>query len=441
MKTQIPSNKTLLTTSLAFAFLLPLLFIHTCLAAEAPPSPGHHLFILSGQSNMRDPLPKSFQAAVQKVFGADKVIVVTLAHPSQPIRRWYKNWHLPQGQVEALPKDGKALQPNGNIYDSLIANVKKATQEKSLTTVSYIWMQGEADAESGWGAVYEESFYGVLDQIKTDLGIQKVNYVLGRINDYWTTPRGLVDGDRIRSLQQKIGEAHDNGDWVDTDDLNTGVNPWGGYSFRDGHFPTPAYAVMGERMARKACLLIDPKLRFEPDVFTAVHFDGPEDVASHGAIGCMVSGTQPVSGTLAALTNGKFAGVNADDKEWQTFTSADGTVTELILDLKEPCAIDRFGVNLLYHPEAGVPFPKSVGYETSEDGVNWNPGGRSNNITFSYGGRNKEVNPDDMKPRSLLAIIPGPADRGKPVATRYIRVRIHAPKALVDEMVVNPAAR
>jgi len=437
LKTLTASFKSLLLIQLAGMLLLS----EKSLAEETTQSSGHHLFILSGQSNMRDPLPKSFQAAVQKVFGADKVTVVTLAHPSQPIRRWYKKWHLPEGQVEALPKDGKAPTPNGNLYDALIASVKKATQGKSLTTVSYIWMQGEADAESGWGTVYEESFYGILDQIKADLGVQRVNYVLGRINDYWTTPRGLVDGDLMRYLQQKIGEAHDYGDWVDTDDLNTGVNPWGGYSFADGHFPTPAYAVMGERFARKACLLIDPKLRFEPDVFTAVHFDSPEDVAGHAAIGATVSGTQPSSGTLAALTNGKFASVDASDKEWQTFTSADGGVTELILDLKEPRAIDRFGINLLYHPEAGVPFPKSVGYETSEDGVNWNAGGRGNNITFSYGARNKKVDPDDLKPRSLLAIIPGPTDRGKPVATRYIRVRIHAPIARVDEMVVNPAAR
>lgn len=436
-KTLTASFNALLMVNLATMLLLT----GKSVAEEPPQSSGHHLFILSGQSNMRAPLPQSFQAAVEKVFGADKVIVVTLAHPSQPIRRWYKNWQLPKGQVEALPKDGKAPVPNGNIYETLIASVKKATDGKTLTTVSYIWMQGEADAEAGWGAVYEESFYGVLDQIKTDLGIQKVNYVLGRINDYWTTPRGLVDGDLIRSLQQKIGEAHDYGDWVDTDDLNTGVNPWGGYSLCDGHFPTPAYAVLGERFARKACLLIDPKLQFEPNVFTAVHFDGTEDVASHGAIGGIVTGTQPISGKLDALTNGKFASVDAGDKEWQTFTSVDGNIIELILDLQEARAIDRFGINLLHHPEADMPFPKSLSYETSQDGVNWKKGGRNSNISFSNDTRKKEATQEKVKPRSMLAIIPGPVENGKPIDIRYIRIQINAPKTLIDEIVVNPVAR
>jgi hypothetical protein len=198
---------------------------------------------------------------------------------------------------------------------------------------------------------------------------------------------------------------------------------------------------MGERFARKACLLIDPKLEFKPDVFASVHFDGPEDLAGHAAVGASVSGTKPSAGTLEALTNGKFASVDPGDKEWQTFVSEDGKTVELIVDLKEACGMDRYGLNLLHHPEAGVPFPKSVRFETSTDGVNWMGSGRSSNITFTFSAKTKEVTQEESKPRPMLAIIPGPTDRGKPVEVRYIRFQIDAPKALVDEILVNPVAK
>ena len=80
---------------------------------------GKHLFILSGQSNMRRPLPESFEQAVSQVLGADSVIVVTHAHPSQPIRRWYRNWVPPEGQ-------GPDEQENGTLHDALLSKVNEA---------------------------------------------------------------------------------------------------------------------------------------------------------------------------------------------------------------------------------------------------------------------------------------------------------------------------
>lgn len=56
----------------------------------------------------------------------------------------------------------------------------------------YIWMQGEEDARMGWGSVYEKSFNGVLEQLKQDHKVTKINYVVGRINDYWTTDKGWI---------------------------------------------------------------------------------------------------------------------------------------------------------------------------------------------------------------------------------------------------------
>lgn len=101
------------------------------------------------------------------------------------------------------------------------------------------------------GQRLRKSFNGVLDQLKQDLNVTKINYVVGRINDYWTTDRGLKDGDLVRATLMKLGEAGPNAAWINTDDLNQGVNPWGGYDECDGHFPPQGYRVIGQRFAKK----------------------------------------------------------------------------------------------------------------------------------------------------------------------------------------------
>lgn len=402
-------------------------------AAEFSPD-GSHLFILSGQSNMRDPLPGSFQQVVAQTFGADKVIVVSHAHPSQSIRRWYKKWSLPAGLVEDV-KPGQNPPPNGNIYDELMTRVNKAIQGRPIATVTYIWMQGEADAENGWGEVYEESFYGVLDQLKADLKTDKVNYVLGRINDYWLPSNGVRHGDIVRGIQQKIGDAHSHGDWVDTDDFNRGLNPWNVYQICDGHFPTPAYRVLGERFARKACLLIDPKLKLGDEIFRSGFFDTSDDIASHGAIGDTVRGGKPSKGSLAALSDGKFGSADPGENRWLTFEPGEEGTTELILDLGENTAINHLGINLLFHPGAKAFYPTGMTFATSEDGQVFTQVGRD--IRFTYG-RNKS--PDNVAPQSLLALAPGPLVKGVPIQARFFRIRITAPKVMIDEIIVNPVA-
>lgn len=404
-------------------------------AGEIPPSEGRHLFILAGQSNMRKPLPGAFKAVVEKVFGKDRVIVVQKGHPSQPIRGWYKKWHLPEGQ-EPEPTKGKAPPPYGNLYDPLMQKVKRAVGDKQISTVSYIWMQGEADAGKGWGKVYEKAFYGVLDQIKTDLKVKQVNYVLGRINDYWINANGFVDGDMLRSLQQKIGEAHEYGDWVNTDDLNTGVNPWGIYMLCDGHFPNTSYEVLGERFARKACLLLNPDLKFGDDVFTAAHFIAPEEIASHAAIGNTVTGSKPLKGKLSKLTDGKFGKPDPKDPAWLHFTPTDGKMTELVLDIGEGHAIDSLGISLLHHRESGAPYPKRMIMEISSDGQKWQSLNRRN-ISFKYG-KSKATSKVESGPRSIIAIVP--SKQNETNLTRYLRIKIEAPEVFVDELIVNPVA-
>lgn len=181
----VKSNIVLMDTAIVLAFSA--MFT----AAAAGPETGKHLFILSGQSNMRSPLPESFKSAVEQVLGKDKVIMVVRAKPSQPIKQWYKNWTLSDNGAPANPDGKTASVPDGGIYDALIKDVERAINAQKLASVTSIWMQGEADAESGWGGDYEKSYFGVLDQFKGDLKLKEINYELGRINDFWLTSKGV----------------------------------------------------------------------------------------------------------------------------------------------------------------------------------------------------------------------------------------------------------
>ena len=83
---------------------------HAAFASQSDSA--HHLFILSGQSNMAGLRPEeSFIPNVEEAFGKDHVIVVKDALGGQPIRRWYKNWEA---------ADGSRPESTGDLYLSLI---------------------------------------------------------------------------------------------------------------------------------------------------------------------------------------------------------------------------------------------------------------------------------------------------------------------------------
>lgn len=400
-----------------------------CLAApfaRAAGEGGQHLFILTGQSNMRGALPGTFADAVARVFGKDNVIVVTAGRPSLPIKRWYKAWTPPEGMTDPDP------QLNGTMYAELMKSVQRAIQGKSVRTVTLIYMQGEEDARIGWGSVYEKSFNGLLEQFKSDLGVQKVNFVLGRINDAWLPQHGIKDGAVVRDAQVKLGEGRPNGAWIDTDDLNTGVNPWGGYSYEDGHFPPPGYRVMGQRFARKACLLIDPNLKLDEGIFREVFFDSSDDVKSHAGIGNQLSGSAlPDAAAAARLVDGRYARAVATDPAWVTIAPREAVV-ELILDLGEAVAIDTVAINLLLSPEASA-FPKKMVFSISEDGKAYRvTGGRHSTVTPPRGAG---AQAKSATTQTALAVV----EQGNAKA-RYVKIEITTSDKpmLVDEVIVNP---
>lgn len=224
---------------------------------------GKHLFILSGQSNMYHMKPgESFIPAVEKAFGKDNVFVASVAKRGASIRYWDKDypWEagVPQGREQpgSKPKTREEFVSEfGNLYDALLNSVKKKSEGKTFETVTFVWMQGESDTKPEAVGKYFESFERVTTRMKNDLGIQKMNIVIGRLSDYGSTIEKKESWMKMRDLQVKYAEERDDCEWVNTDDLNDMTGKDGGAK-NDLHYTKQGYITLGKRFAEKAIALI-----------------------------------------------------------------------------------------------------------------------------------------------------------------------------------------
>ena len=225
------------------------IFIITLLAFLFSVNGGEkHLFILSGQSNMAGLKPEeSFIPTVEKEFGKENVIVIKSAQGGQPIRRWFKEW-----------KDAAGNKPakNGDLYDLLMKKVNPAVKGQKLASVTFLWMQGERDAKEKHAEVYKASFKGILEQVKKDLGLKEINFVIGRLSDFDMQNKRYPHWTKVRDIQLELAKESANGEWVDTDDLNDGKNRKGKEIKDDLHYSAEGYVTFGKRLADKAIGLI-----------------------------------------------------------------------------------------------------------------------------------------------------------------------------------------
>ncbi len=232
-------------------FLLVLTLSQSASAGTGTKKTGKHLFILSGQSNMTGTVKGAFAARVEKRFGKENVVVVIRQKSGRGIRFWVADYRQPTGRGLT----DKKMSSNGQEYKPLIETALAASKDNSFETVSFIWMQGESDANNRLSEVYEESFIKLVDQLKKDLGRDDLQFVIARINDY---ARSRPDNDhwhRVRETQVTLGKTPGNA-WIDTDDLNGGdANKPDG----DIHFPTEGAVVLGQRFADKVIELITKK--------------------------------------------------------------------------------------------------------------------------------------------------------------------------------------
>lgn len=222
--------------------LLTTLLVALLLSCPALGEDGKHLFILSGQSNMAGLDPNlSFTPTVEEAFGKDNVIVVKSAQGGQPIRRWYKQWK---------PAEGDEPKATGDLYDKLMQKVAEAKKDQTIATVTFVWMQGERDANEGHGTVYAASMRGLIDQLAGDLKREHINFVIGRLSDFDMDNKRYKHWTKVREAQVQVAEADKRGAWVDTDDLNDKGKP--GNIKHDLHYTKDGYKILGKRFADAA---------------------------------------------------------------------------------------------------------------------------------------------------------------------------------------------
>ncbi len=205
---------------------------------------GTHLFILSGQSNMERLNPQiSFTPAVEKSFGKANVIVIKEAQGGKPIALWY------QGSKAG---DGKT----GDFYKRIMTQVESATQGKEIKSITFVWMQGERDAQTGQAQIYSDNLAGLIEKLRADLKRKDMNVVIGRLSDFGMDKPDWV---LLRETQVKIAEADPRGAWVNTDDLNDLPGKKGQPVRNDLHLSKEGYVTLGQRFADKAIELINRK--------------------------------------------------------------------------------------------------------------------------------------------------------------------------------------
>jgi hypothetical protein len=144
-----------------------------------------------------------------------------------------------------------------DLYDSLMVAVLPIIKNQKIETVTFIWMQGERDANEEMGWVYEKSLLGVYKQLCKDLKRKDINFIIGRLSDY-NNPN-YEHWDMIRNIQMEVGESKPHFAWINTDDLNSGIDKSGKQVENDLHLTEAGYKTLGERYAEKAISIIENK--------------------------------------------------------------------------------------------------------------------------------------------------------------------------------------
>ena len=224
----------------------PLLLILSLTLATYAEEKSGHLFILSGQSNMTGQLKKGFLETVSKSLGKENVTVVHCSRSGRGIRFWVSDYSLPEGH----PFHGKLKAGNGEEFPRLVKAIKAEGDASKYTSVHFIWMQGESDANRDLGVAYERSFKTLVSQLKKELGIKQMHFVIGRLSNWGLYRDKHADAwKRMRAVQQKLADDDPMGAWIDTDDLIGGdkSNPPG-----DLHYRGEQSVTLGTRFAKAA---------------------------------------------------------------------------------------------------------------------------------------------------------------------------------------------
>jgi len=189
------------------------------------------------------PINKSFIPIIETTFGKKNVLVVKYAQDGKSIRQWDTNY--------------KSTREELNLYDRLLNKIDAKIKNDSTQTVTFIWMQGESDAKKQLGDTYEKSLIHLYNRLSADLKKEDIHFILGRLNDFDMNNENFPHWTMIRDIQMKVASSHPKFDWVNTDDLNDGVNRNGTILNNDLHMSEKGYEILGKLFAEKAILVIE----------------------------------------------------------------------------------------------------------------------------------------------------------------------------------------
>lgn len=231
--------------------MLAAIFLLLMNAAPVAEGVSRHLFILSGQSNMARLDPEDiFMPLLQAALPGDQLIVIKDAQGGQPIRRWYQTLE-PSVAVSGQPES------RGPLYQQLLRKITAETGDlPAIDSVTFIWMQGERDAREGAGELYEDKLRGLIANLQADLGRDDICLVIGRISDHGLDGPSSMDWHRVREAQMRVAESLPFAVWVDTDDLNDGLDANGKLRVDDLHLTEKGYQELGRRFATVAIRLL-----------------------------------------------------------------------------------------------------------------------------------------------------------------------------------------
>ena len=83
-----------------------------------------------------------------------------------------------------------------------------------------------------------------------------MNFIIGRLSDFDMENSKYPHWTMIRDIQVKVAESNSRFEWINTDDLNDGLNRNGKEIKDDLHMSAEGYVTMGKRFADKAIELI-----------------------------------------------------------------------------------------------------------------------------------------------------------------------------------------
>lgn len=202
---------------------------------------GQRLFILSGQSNMvmMDPTVV-FIPLIEEHYGTENCIFVKDAEGGKSISNWdYGAW----------------------LWVRLTDKIIKSTTGHEIDTVTFIWMQGEADASFTGSSVYKNKLINLFTRVSNLFPTAKISYVVGRIDD-WSLSANNPYWEKIRSIQQYSDSMFDRYEMVNTDDLNGVTN--------DIHM-VGNYDVLAKRFADAAIKIENEKKRISLSLWVAMN--------------------------------------------------------------------------------------------------------------------------------------------------------------------------